>query len=187
MIHNNSTALKTNTFEQILLEKLAEGDTSAFSSIFEVYYKDLVMFAFTFTKNSGDAEEVVQDVFVSLWEKRSELKLHGSLKSYLLKSVQNKCLDEIRRRKVRENFANDAEHQLLYANDTEDYILYTDLQRQLDHLLAQMPDELAQAFRLNRFDGLKYREIAQQLNVSERTVESRISKVLQFLHKSLNL
>ena len=176
---------KTNVLEQVLLDKLADGDQSAFSSIFEVYYKDLVLFAFTFTKNSDDAEEAVQDVFVGLWEKRCELKIHGSLKSYLLKSVQNRCLDEIRRRKVREQYAGYKETESLYTNDTEDYIFYTDLQNRLDHLLAQMPDEVAQAFRMNRFDGLKYLEIAQQLNVSVRTVESRISKALQILHQAL--
>jgi RNA polymerase sigma-70 factor (ECF subfamily) len=177
---------KTNAFEQILLVKLADGDTSAFTAIFEAYYKDLVMFAFTFTKNSDSAEDTVQEVFVRLWEKRQELKLHGSLKSYLLKSVQNLCLDEFRRRKVREHYADDKETQSLYANnDTEDYILYTDLQNHLDNVLAQMPDEVAQTFRMNRFDGLKYHEIAQQLNVSLRTVESRISKALRIIHQAI--
>ena len=182
---NCMNAPKTNKFEQILLDKLADDDQSAFSAIFDTYYKDLVMFAFTFTKNSDNAEEAVQEVFVRLWEKRSELKLHGSLKSYLLKSVQNHCLDEIRRRNVREHYAEDKEIQSLYVNDTEDYILYTDLQNHLDHLLAQMPDEVANTFRMNRFDGLKYQEIAQQLNVSLRTVESRISKALRILHQAL--
>ena len=176
---------KTNALEQILIARLADGDTSAITAIVEAYYNDLVMFAYTFTKNSSDAEEIVQEVFFRFLEKSSELKLHGSMKSYLLKSVQNHCLDEIRRRKVREQFAGDLETDMLYNNDTEDYILYTDLQHHLDRLLAQMPEEVAQTFRMNRFDGLKYHEIAQQLNVSVRTVESRISKALRILHQAL--
>jgi len=143
------------------------------------------MFSFTFTKDADNAEEAVQEVFVHLWEKRRELHLHGSLKSYLLKSVQNYCLDEIRRRNVREHFAEEMDLQLLYVNDTEDYIFYTDLLKQLDRLLAQMPDEVSKTFRMNRFDGLKYQEIARQLNVSVRTVESRISKALHILHHAL--
>ena len=178
-------APNTNVFEQILLNRMAEDDHSAFSSIFEAYYKDLVMFALTFTKNSENAEDAVQEIFARLWEKRTDLKLQGSLKSYLLKSVQNYCLDEIRRRNVREHYAEDKQTQSLYVNDTEDYILYTDLQNHLDHLLAQMPDEVSKTFRMNRFDGLNYHEIAQQLNVSVRTVESRISKALRLLHKEL--
>ena len=175
-------------FEQILFDKIVAGDESAFTSIFEAYYKDLVQFAFTFTKDVDNAEDVVQDVFVRLWEKREELKLHGSLKSYLLKSVQNSCLDELRRRKVREQYAEEhAENDVwqLYNNDTEDYIFYSDLQNRLEHLLSKMPDEIAQTFRMSRFDGLKYKEIAQQLNISERLVESRISKALQILQQSL--
>lgn len=176
---------RTNTFEQILLGKLADGDTGAFTAIFEAYYKDLVMFAFTFTKNSNNAEEIVQEVFVRLWENRSDVRQYGSLKSFLLKSIQNLCIDEIRHRKVREDYAGDSEIHQLYINDTEDYILYTDLQNRLDDLLAQMPDEMAQTFRMNRFDGLKYQEIAQQLKVSLRTVESRIGKALQILRQAL--
>ena len=178
-------APKTNTFEQILFDKLADGDMSAFTSIFGAYYKDLVMFALTFIKNSDNAEDIVQEIFVRLWEKRRELKLYGSLKSYLLKSVQNHCLDEVRRRKVREHYAGDKEIQPLYTNDNEEYILYNELQDRLDDLLRQMPDEVAQTFRKNRFDGLKYHEIAQQMNVSVRTVESRISKALRILHQTL--
>ena len=176
---------KTNAFERILLDKMMSGDKSAFASIFDAYYKDLVMFALTFIKNLCDAEDIVQEVFVRLWEKCHELKLHGSLKSYLLKSVQNRCLDEIRHWKVREQYVADQEAWSLYANDTEDYILYADLQHHLERILAQMPAEVAQTFRMNRFDGLKYNEIAQQLNVSVRTVESRISKALQILHQAL--
>ena len=172
-------------FEKILLEKFAKGDQNAFCSIFEAYYKNLVMFAYSFTKNSDDAEDAVQEVFIRLWEKRHDLNLTGSLKSYLLKSVQNYCLDEIRSRNTREHFANEMELEPLYINEVEDYLLYTDLLNQLDDLLAKMPDEVAQTFRLNRFDGFKYQEIARQLKVSVRAVESRISKALQILHKTL--
>ena len=176
-----------NIFEQILINKLTESDRSAFSTIFKAYYKDLVMFAFTFSKDSDNAEEAVQEIFVRLWENRLSLKLYGSLKSYLLKSVQNYCLDEIRRRIVREQYVYEMDMHSLFVNETEDYILYTDLLNQLDVLLAQMPDEVAHTFRLNRFDGLKYQEIAMHLNVSVRTVESRISKALKTLHKALKI
>jgi RNA polymerase sigma-70 factor (ECF subfamily) len=172
-------------FEPILVKRMINSDHSAFTIIFETYYKDLVLFALTIIKILDIAEDAVQEVFVRLWEKRCELNLHGSLKSYLMKSVQNQCLDEIRRRKIREQYAEDQEIQLLYMNDTDDYILYTDLQNHLDNLLAQMPEEVAQTFRMNRFDGLKYHEIAQQMNVSVRTVESRISKALRILHQTL--
>ena len=96
-------------------------------------------------------------------------------------------MDEIRRRNVREQFAGEMELQSLHVNDTEEYILYTELLNQIDRLLEQMPEEVAQTFRMNRFDGLKYQEIAQQLNVSLRTVESRISKALHLLHQALKI
>jgi RNA polymerase sigma-70 factor (ECF subfamily) len=105
----------------------------------------------------------------------------------LLRAVRNACLDEIRHRNIileHENhvLSNHASEDLA---DTENYILYSDLQKHLHHALAQMPETYREAFELNRFDGLKYREIAEKLNVSERTVEVRISKAIDLLRKYL--
>ena len=174
-----------NAFEQILIERLSKGDKKAFSSIFEFYYKDLVIFANTFTKDLPAAEEIVQDTFVRLWEQHDSLSIYSSLKSFLLKSVQNRCLDEIRHQKVREGYRIESGmNRLLYENDTENYIFYSDLEHHLDTMLGSLPHEIAETFRMSRIEGLRYQDIAQHFNVSVRTVEVRISKALQWLYRA---
>ncbi|NLD47756.1 MAG: sigma-70 family RNA polymerase sigma factor, partial [Clostridiaceae bacterium] len=93
---------KSTLLENVLVSKLKSGDNSAFSTIFSAYYRDLVLFAARFTRNQENAEEIVQDIFVNLWENHESLKIDISLKSFLLKSIQNKCIDMIRHRKIKD-------------------------------------------------------------------------------------
>lgn len=172
--------------EKQLLENLQQGDKKSFSFIFSKYYKDLVHFAFTFTKDTETAEEIVQDVFVKFWENRHFIHISLSLKSYLLKATQNKCLDWLKRQKIKEHYKEVAPYiTLLSENNTDQYILLSELQANLDKALNSLPEDVAEAFRLSRFADLKYNEIAEKQNVSVRTVEVRISKALQLLREAL--
>jgi RNA polymerase sigma-70 factor, Bacteroides expansion family 1 len=173
-------------YENVLLKKFKEGDKSAFSSIFLTYYKDLVMFASTITKDSDTSEEIVQNVFVKLWEDRESISITTSLKSYLLKTVQNSSIDWLRHLKIRDKYSsNISKNSVLEENDTENYVLYSELEQHIEKVLAQLPAEIAESFMLNRYDGLKYYEIAEKLDVSVRTVEVRIGKALHLLREQL--
>jgi RNA polymerase sigma-70 factor (ECF subfamily) len=175
-----------NLYEIALLKELKFGNKTAFSTIFSVYYTDLVMFATTFIRNMDSSEEIVQEVFVTIWENHSNLDINISLKSYLLKIVQNKCLDWLRHLKVRDNYSHlILQNPDIFENDTENYILYSELEKKIEHILQQMPDEFATAFKMNRYEGLKYTEIAEKLHVSVRTIEVRISKALVFFRDEL--
>jgi RNA polymerase sigma-70 factor (ECF subfamily) len=172
--------------EQNLLIKIREGDKEAFSLLFTIYYKDLVLFGGNFLADRGVCEDIVQSIFLRLWEDREKIVIESSIKSYLLKSVRNSCMDEFRHRQVvYEHESYMLSNHMLHDYDTENYILYSDLQKHIDHALAQLPEVSREAFELNRFDGLKYCEIAQRLAVSERTVEERISKAIRLLKKFL--
>jgi len=172
--------------ELYLLTKLKKGDVEAFSFLFTSYYKDLVLFGGNFLADRVACEDIVQSVFMRLWNDRNTLHIETSLKSYLLKSVRNSCLDELRH----QNIVRDHESYILSNNvlddvDTENYILYSDLYSQLNDALEKLPETYRVAFEMNRFEGLKYKEIANQLNVSERTVEVRIGKAIGLLRKYL--
>jgi RNA polymerase sigma-70 factor (ECF subfamily) len=176
----------SNSYEQQLLEKIKNNDKSSFAIIFTCYYKDLVTFSYGFVRNLNTAEEIVQDVFILLWESRSSLAIEKSLKSYLLKSVQNRSLNWLNHLKVQSQYAlYTREHQFLSENDTENYILHSELEQSLNQALGRIPVEYAEPFRLNRFNNLSYPDIAQKLGVSVRTIEVRISKALQLLRKEL--
>jgi RNA polymerase sigma-70 factor (ECF subfamily) len=175
-----------NIYEGHLLDKLKSGDKSAFSAIFSTYYKDLVLFANTFTRQSDVSEEIVQDVFVTLWENSDVINIKSSLKSYLLRMVQNKCFDWLRHLKVRDKYAdNILENPILAENDTDNYILYSELQNNMDKVLAKLPEEFAKTFRMNRIEGLKQNEIAEKLGIAVRTVEFRIARALTLLREEL--
>ncbi len=174
------------SIEKILVEKLKGGDKSAFSSLFTAYYSDLVMFATTFLKDLDSSEEIVQDVFLKLWEDREVIIVTTTLKSFLLKLIQNRCLDWLRHAKVINTHYESVLCNLpLLECDTENYILRSEIEKIVKKALDKIPDEIAEPFKLNRYEGLKYREIAEKMNVSNRTVEVRVGKVLQILRDEL--
>ena len=173
-------------FELILIEKLKSGHADAFSDIFSAYYKDLVFFAYSFTHELSTAEDIVQDTFIKLWEDHEKLVVTVSLKSILLKTIQNKCIDWHRHRKIVNNSSTYIiDKSPLYEYDTDNYVLRSELERMIDKAIEDLPEKFKEAFELNRFEGLKYQEIAIKLNVSIRTIEVRISKALELLRKSL--
>ena len=172
--------------EYSLVQKLIAGDDFAFSSIFKTYYVDLVMFAGTFVHDKQAAEEIVQDVFIRLWEYRESVVITSSLRSFLLKSVQNKCIDTIRHLKIVEDYQSKIQnYPLLLENDTENYVLYSELEDDLKKALEKLPADISKIFLLNRFEGLTYPEIASQLNLSVRMVEIRMGKALALLKQLL--
>lgn len=172
--------------EHNLLIGLKKGEADAFSRLFMTYYKDLVLFGGNYLPDKEMCEDIVQSVFLRLWHEHASIEIETSLKSYLLKSVRNSCLDEIRHRDVvhqHEEFV--LSNTVLDDIDTDQYVLYSDLSRHVEEALGKLPATCREAFDMNRFQGLKYREIAERLHVSERTVEVRIGKALALLRHHL--
>jgi RNA polymerase sigma-70 factor (family 1) len=176
----------TDLYNRLLLEKIKKSDTNAFSVIFTTYYRDLSIFACHFTNDIEISEEIVQDVFVQLWENRELLQISSSLKSYLLKTVQNRCFDWKRHQKVKNNYSEKIlTNPSVFENNTENYILYSELENHIEQALNELPEEYDIAFRMNRYEGLTYPEIAEKTGVSVRTIEVRIGKALQILREKL--
>lgn len=172
--------------EKVLISKLKVGDSSAFSIIFTAYYNDLVMFASRFTNDLNSAEEIVQDAFVRLWEEHESVNVSISIKSYLLRTVQNKCIDWYRHKKIMQTHNYFVlKNSPVFEYNTDSYILYSELQEQINDVLSKLPVEISEAFRMNRFKGLRYHEIADLMNVSVRTIEVRIGKALHIIRDHL--
>lgn len=172
--------------EHHLVESVKLGDRKAFSLLFNKYYKDLVLFGGNFLPDKNSCEDIVQNTFLKFWRDRENLEILTSLKSFLLRSVQNSCLDELRHKLVvRKHESYSLTFDAIESMDAEHYILYSDLTSHLEDALNKLPENCRQAFEMNRMQGLKYREIAEKLKVSERTVEVRIGKALFLLRKHL--
>lgn len=169
-----------------LLTGMVEGDHRCFSSLFTKYYKDLTLYAASILCDRSVCEDIVQNVFVKLWADRETLRVESSLKGYLIRAVRNGCLDELRHRQV----LNEHHEWVILSHkapedEFDSYILYSDLNAHIEKALTQLPEPLREVFTLSRFKGLKHREISAKLEISERTVEDRLSKSLKILRQLL--
>jgi RNA polymerase sigma-70 factor (ECF subfamily) len=165
---------------------LAQRDEAAFEQMFKTYFKRLHAYAFTILRDEIQAEEMVQQVFFKLWERNENLSLTGSVSSYLYRAVHNESLNYIKHQKVRSN------HQLNVAysmkNEVEHpakKIMASELEKKIHSALNELPEQCRTIFQMSRFDELKYREIADKLGISIKTVESQMSKALRLLRVKL--
>ena len=165
---------------------LAQRDEAAFEQMFKTHFKRLHAYAFTLLRDEIQAEEMVQQVFFKLWERNENLSLTGSISSYLYRAVHNESLNYIKHQKVRSN------HQLNVAysmkNEVEHpakKIMASELEKKIHSALNELPEQCRTIFQMSRFDELKYREIADKLGISVKTVESQMSKALRLLRVKL--
>ncbi len=133
--------------------------------------------------DEDDAREVVHQVFISVWEKRQEIDLSISLKSYLFTSVHNRSLNMIRDRK---KFSSAEVPDVAGEWDVSSVIETMELEERIKEVINSLPEKCREVFELNRFDGLKYSEIAERLNISPKTVENQMSKALKILREKLS-
>ncbi|MDR1682255.1 MAG: RNA polymerase sigma-70 factor [Candidatus Symbiothrix sp.] len=173
--------------ERRLLEELNQGSEKAFTQIFHRYYKDLVLFGGNIIREKSMVEDAVQSVFLNLWNNRFDLAIESSLKSYLLKSTYNGCLLALKNPHVSRTVGIDNEDyaNLMLDYDTENYILFSELNSCIDKALKNLPENYRVVFLLGKVSGLTYREISRQLSISERTVELRMSKALALMRVHL--
>lgn len=161
-------------------------DLKSFESIFREYYRMLCSYAYRFVNDSDTAEEIVQELFFRLWEKRSELQITSSMKSYLFSAVHNRCLKFIEHRNVEAKYKN---YYLLHGSEIDNGQQHSsnvkELQGIIERTLDSLPERCSRIFRLNRFEGLKYNEIAIKLSISVKTVEANMGKALKLLRRNL--
>ncbi len=173
-----------NTEEMV--ERLRMGCQDTYTNLFHLYYKDLVLFAGTFIQNQAVCEDIAQNIFIRLWNEHEHLTITTSLKAYLLSATRNGCLDHIRHLEVRKQYADSLFPEISHSEQaTEQYILYSELQKELKRAVELLNDLQRKCFILSRIHGMKYSDIAELLQVSVRTVELKISQAIQLLKKYL--
>lgn len=159
--------------------------TEDYELIFRQYYEALCNYANNWLRDMDHAEEVVQEVFVKLWEKKQSLNIEGSVKAYLYKSVYNTAMNEIRRGKMKEKYVNEASNHEKVTQPSEGSAL-RDLEKRIETALQELPEQCRLVFRMSRFEELKYREIADVLNISVKTVENQMGKALRIMRENLS-
>ena len=169
--------------EKNILQDLKNGDKNALKIIFDSYYRPLCNYAFQFINDTDQAEEVVQDLLVRLWEKRSSLAIGTSLKNYLYRSVRNQCINLIQHEKVKQLHAQKIREALFTEEAADSYHIDQELMDRLEAGIEALPEKRREIFRLSREEGLKYREIAERLQISLKTVEAQMGLALKTLRE----
>ncbi|MDR1879786.1 MAG: RNA polymerase sigma-70 factor [Tannerellaceae bacterium] len=167
-----------------LFTSIRHGDVKAFDMLFLKYYPRLCAYASQFVAQN-DTEEVVQDMMMWFWENRAMQVYEVSLKRYLFKAVKNRCLTLINRNELKERVVTVVSQEMEEIYDDPDIYEVEELTRRIESALQALPENYRKAFELNRFHDLSYKEIAQQLNTSPKTIDYRIQKALKILRGKL--
>ncbi len=178
--------LNNQVTEIELLKGIEKGQELAFKELFLRYYTQLVVFARKVVVDDDLARELVQDVMVNFYEKRGEIKIHSSLKAHLYQSVRNRCLNQIKHTQIRRD--HHANIYMTHKNDeayVDDKLEETELEQRIFSVIQTLPAQCKRIFEMSRFDGHTNQEIADQLKLSKRTVETQISKALKTLRTQL--
>lgn len=172
----------------LLVERLRNKDKAAFEIVFNSYYKSLCGYANKYLDEVDFAEEIVQEVFVKFWEKCETIAPDSSIKSYLYRSVHNTCLNHIKHMKVRDSYKQHVMVKMDYdmyasSDDQEE----PQLEKKIHEAIDALPPQCRKIFKLSRFEGLKYQEIADHLGLSIKTVEVQMGKALRVLREKLKM
>ncbi len=166
--------------------KLLFNDERMFEFVFKAYFPRLMAFALKFIPNKAEAEDIIQEVFLKIWLKRTEIE-ESTFQSYLFTMVRNTCLNHIKHQKIINNHLQEFENSdkregLYYADffsDPYHQTIFNEIQNEITTVMNNLPEQTRKVFHLSRFEGLKNAEIAKKLNVSLRTIEKHNSKALQ--------
>jgi RNA polymerase sigma-70 factor (ECF subfamily) len=160
-------------------------DKQLFEQLFKDHYVHLCNFASQYVQDMDSARDITQKVFINLWEKRESIDPQKKLLSYLFTSVRNRCLNHLRDQKKYRSRILDleiVEDELAFEDNEADIL---DLQIQIADALRELPERCRQVFEMSRFKKMKYKDIAEELSISEKTVEAHMSKALKMLRENL--
>lgn len=168
--------------EKELLARLKRSDKQAFRQLFDQFYKYLLVTAINVLGDREMAKDMVQDVFFELWKRRETLMIQSSLKSYLRRAAVNKILNHIKRSKKFDNTEPDHYQHLPQAEaSVQEELEAGDLQGVINQAIESLPERCRIIFTLCRLESLSHKQVAQQLNISTKTVENQMTKALKIL------
>lgn len=167
-----------------IFQHIRKGDEAAFSRMFDGYYSSLCFFAARYLNDLDLARSLVQEVFVDIWLNREKVEIIRSVKSYLFRSVKNRCFDHLRKEKATTEISDSAID--LNQIPFRDLVEEAELNDLINTSINKLPEKCREVFLLCRFEGLKYAEIAQKLNISVKTVEMQMGIALKKLRESLS-
>lgn len=172
-------------FDDLFKRVAFHDDEQAFKVLFVEFYPSLSVFAMRFVDGEEVARDIVQDVFFNVWKGRKSTFVTSSFRNFLITSVRNQCVDYLRRQKLEHQFMEKGRLTGIQTSPEEMYTL-KELEVVLNKALAKLPDNVREAFEMNRFKGMTYNAIAEEMEVSPKTIEAYMSKALKILRVELS-
>lgn len=169
----------------MLIRRLRKDDKKAFELVFKQYREKLYYFAVGYLHSQAEAEEIIQNVFVSLWENRDMLNENYPIRSFLYKVTVNHIYNYFKHELIKQKYADHISIQTGDDNNTEESLFMDDLQYLIDSLVDELPSRQQAIYKLSRHDGLSHAEIASNLGISIRSVENQIYRALKFIRGKL--
>lgn len=170
--------------QHFILNELRNGNSRAFDYVFNEYHALLTRFAFSFVKDQDQADNLVQEVLIKLWEKRESLTNIDNLGAYLMTMVRNQSIDLIRKEKASYKIFQNL-HPEESGNTTEEQISKNEFEEKLLQSLLKLPERCRMAFEMSRFDGISNKDIAQKMEITVKGVEALIGRSLKLLRTEL--
>jgi RNA polymerase sigma-70 factor (ECF subfamily) len=165
---------------------LTKRDEAVFEQVFKEHYKNLFAYAFNMLKDEDEAEEMVQQVFFKLWERAEHLTFSGSIAAYLYRAVHNESLNFLKHQKVKSvHHLHVAYSMKNKSEQPHSKMISKELEKKFRQALNELPEQCRTVFQMSRFEDLKYREIADKLDISIKTVENHMGKALKLLRTKL--
>lgn len=166
--------------------RLLDGDERAFRDLFERFYPKIYQFAFNFLKRRDLSEEIVQQTFLSFWQNRAQLDVDRPVAPLLFTIARRVLIDSWRKQAVSARFREDVvRHMSMVSNETEEHILSNDLAKVTEEALRKLTEQQQEVFRLSRYEGLSYEEIAERLRISKHTVKYHLVNALKIVKEHL--
>ncbi|PRD57101.1 RNA polymerase sigma-70 factor [Sphingobacterium gobiense] len=172
--------------DQELLELVYQGDRRAFTVIYDRYWKKLFVIASNRLSELEEAEEIVQDIFVSLWTRRHQLNITSTLSRYLAVSVKYRVFTAINKSYTQKQYIDSLMDTSSIDDSTQELLAFEELQRELEYYVAGLPEKCQLVFRMSREQGYSQKQIAKKLQISEKTVEAHLGKAFKTLRAKLN-
>lgn len=168
------------------MEEQLQMDAEIVKKLFEDHYEELSRYAFSILKDQEESEDVVQQLFVKLWEKKERVMVTTNVRAYLFRSVYNGCMNEIKKMERKGRHVTEDEHlEIVGFDDATRGVSIQELEQKIELAIQKLPAKCGEVFRLSRSEELSYKEISERLNVSVKTIENHMGKALRIMREEM--
>ncbi|MEN8225698.1 MAG: RNA polymerase sigma-70 factor [Bacteroidota bacterium] len=170
-----------------LFGAIKSGDQKAFEILFKKYYNKLCNYAYLYLRDRPKSEEIVSDVYMRIWENKDKIEVNTSLKSYIYRCTRNAVISSVRGTKSLDIFLQEEDKNIVkFVDSPETLLIKREVVEVYQQMMNQLPKQAGLVFRLHKMDGLSYKQIAEVLDLSVKTVENHMGRALRMMRDMYN-